>query len=227
MFRKRPLRRLPQAAVLASAAAVVIACGGGDDGGSTAQTPPPPPAGGAVNQAPAISGSPASSVMQNSAYDFTPTASDPNGDVLTFRVANLPSWATFSATTGRLSGTPAASDVRSYPNIRISVTDGQLTTDLAVFTINVVATTPGAVTLSWTPPTQNVDGTPLTDLAGYRVYWGTTSGNYPQSVTVLNPGISSYMVEQLTPATYYFVTTALDTSGNESEYSNVATKTVL
>ncbi len=70
--------------------------------------------------------------------------------------------------------------MRSYPNIRISVSDGQLTTNLGDFTINVVATSPGTATLSWTPPTQNTDGSPLTDLAGYRVYWGTSSGNYPE-----------------------------------------------
>ena len=66
----------------------------------------------------------------------------------------------------------------------------------------------------------------LTDLAGYRVYWGATSGNYPNSVSVPNAGVTTYMVEQLTPAAYYFVVTALDASGNESAHSNVATKTV-
>ena len=81
--------------------------------------------------------------MQGTAYDFTPTASDPNGEVLTFSIANMPSWAAFSTTTGRLSGTPSASDVRSYPNIRISVSDGRLTTNLGAFTINVVSTSTG------------------------------------------------------------------------------------
>jgi Putative Ig domain len=217
----RGVARIP---ALAVATALVVACGGGDEEIDAAANIPPP-AGGS-NQAPTISGSPPGSVMQNTAYDFTPSAGDPNGDVLTFSVVNRPSWGTFNRATGRLSGTPTASDVRSYPNIQISVSDGELTTNLATFTINVVATTGGTATLSWTPPTQNTDGSPLVDLAGYRVYWGTSSGNYPQSVTVMNPGITSYMVEQLTPATYYFVATALDASGNESKHSNVATKTI-
>ena len=42
----------------------------------------------------------------------------------------------------------------------------------------------GSATLSWTPPTQNMDGTPLTNLAGYRVYWGTSLGDYPNSTTL-------------------------------------------
>jgi hypothetical protein len=221
-FRRRRCGRgasgVYQIAVLAAFTVVVVGCGGDDSS--------PAPAGGS-NQAPAISGSPAGAVMQGTAYSFTPTASDPNGDVLTFSVVNLPSWATFSATNGRLSGTPSASDVRSYPDIRISVSDGQFTTNLATFTINVVATTNGTAMLSWTPPTQNTDGSQLTDLAGYRVYWGTTSGNYPNSVTLPNPGLTTYLVEQLTPAAYYFVITAFDSSGNESVYSNVATKTVM
>jgi Putative Ig domain len=206
---------------------MVVACGGDDEGDATEQNPPagtPPPGG--TNQAPSISGTPSTSVMQGTQYVFTPTASDVNGDVLTFSVVNRPSWATFNTATGRLQGTPAASDIRSYTGIRISVSDGRSTTDLGTFSIDVVATTSGAATLSWTPPTQNVDGSPLTDLAGYRVYWSTTSGTYPNSVTLLNPGLSSYMVEQLTPATWYFVATALDTSGNESMQSNVASKAI-
>ncbi len=84
----------------------------------------------------------------------------------------------------------------------------------------------GAATLDWMPPTTNMDGSPLADLAGYRIYWGTTPGSYPNSVTVNNPGLASYMVENLVPSTYYFVTTAFNTSGIESEFSNIAQKTI-
>lgn len=207
--------------ILAAAAFLVVACGGGDgDEGAAAQSP-----GG--NQAPLISGSPSATIAQDNDYSFQPSASDPNGDVLTFGIVNKPSWATFNQATGRLTGRPSSSDVRDYPNIQITVSDGALTASLPQFTINVVATAAGAATLSWTPPTQNTDGTPLSDLAGYRVYWGKSQGSYTNSQTLLNPGIVSHMVEQLTPATYYFVVTAIDTSGNESQYSNVATKTIL
>ena len=67
----------------------------------------------------------------------------------------------------------------------------------------------------------------LTDLKGYRIYWGTTQNSYPNSMTLNNAGLSSAVVDQLTPATWFFVVTAFDTSGNESAYSNVASKTVM
>ena len=79
--------------------------------------------------------------------------------------------------------------------------------------------TSGTATLSWTPPTRNEDGTPLS-LTGYKIYWGLTEGHYPNSVTVQNPGLSRYVVEQLTPATWHFVATALSVDG-ESSPSNV------
>ena len=81
--------------------------------------------------------------------------------------------------------------------------------------------------LTWTPPAQYTDGTPLTDLAGYKVYWGTTPGSYTNSVTLSNPGLSSYVVDQLTPATWYFALTAVNTAGVESDLSNQASKRVL
>ena len=76
----------------------------------------------------------------------------------------------------------------------------------------------GSATLSWTRPTTNTDGTPLTDLAGYRIYYGTSSGNYTQSINAGN--VTTYTVSNLTAGTtYYFVATAYDTSGYESGYS--------
>ncbi len=77
----------------------------------------------------------------------------------------------------------------------------------------------GDVTLTWDPPTTSADGTPLTDLAGYNVYYGAESGNYSQSIDAGN--VITYQVTNLTDGqTYYLSVTAYDTSGNESEYSN-------
>ncbi|MGD0885063.1 MAG: fibronectin type III domain-containing protein [Thermodesulfovibrionales bacterium] len=74
-------------------------------------------------------------------------------------------------------------------------------------------------TLTWIPPTTNANGTPLTDLAGYKIYYGTASGNYSQSISVGN--VTTYTVSNLTAgATYYFAVTAYDTAGNQSAYSN-------
>src|ERR1700690_1811631 len=82
-----------------------------------------------------------------------------------------------------------------------------------------------SVTLTWTPPTTNTDGTPLTDLAGYNVYYGTSSRSYGSPVNVGNA--ITYTVTNLTPGSYYFAVTAYDTSGNESAYSNEVLKNEL
>lgn len=85
----------------------------------------------------------------------------------------------------------------------------------------------GCVDLTWTAPTQNTDGSELTDLAGFKIYYGTVSGTYDQSVTIDSPTADNYSVCQLSTGTWYFVATAYNTSGIESDYSNEATKTVL
>jgi len=74
------------------------------------------------------------------------------------------------------------------------------------------------VHLAWTPPTENTDGTPLTDLAGYRIYYGTSSGNYTE---VLDAGTqTTYTVTGLqTGQIYYFAATTYDTSDQESAFS--------
>lgn len=86
--------------------------------------------------------------------------------------------------------------------------------------------TTGEATLSWTMPTTNVDDTPLTDLAGVKLYYGVASGTY---TTVIDATlVTTYAVTNLTVGTtYYFVATAYDTSGNESSYSNEIFKTII
>jgi hypothetical protein len=180
-----------------------------------------------ANRAPVISGTPLTQVLSGSSYSFTPTASDPDGDTLTFTISNSPSWATtFNTATGRLSGTPTAADVGTYTNVVIRVSDGQATTSLPAFGITVTAVATGSATLSWTPPTQNTDGSPLTNLAGYRIYWGRSQGNYTNSTTLNNSGLTSYVVDQLTPGTWFFVATSLNSQGAESSFSNSASKTI-
>jgi hypothetical protein len=178
------------------------------------------------NRPPVISGTPPTSVTAGTAYSFQPTASDPDGNTLTFSITNAPAWAAFSTTTGRLQGTPTASDVGTYANIAITASDGTATASLPAFSIAVVGVATGSASLSWTPPTTNTDGSPLTNLSGYRVYWGTALGNYPNSVTLNNAGLASYVVENLAPGTYYFVVTALSSAGSESAYSNTGSKTI-
>jgi hypothetical protein len=183
---------------------------------------------GTSNSAPTISGTPPTSVTAGNAYAFTPTAKDANGDTLAFSISNKPAWATFSTTTGRLSGTPSSAQTGTYSNIVIKVSDGKASASLPAFSIavNSTPTTNGSATLSWTPPTQNTNGTSLTNLAGYRIYYGKSASTMTQRISVPNPGVSRYVVEDLASATWYFTVRAYTTTGVESAASNTATKTV-
>ncbi|HKR34103.1 MAG TPA: putative Ig domain-containing protein [Steroidobacteraceae bacterium] len=182
---------------------------------------------GTSNTPPTISGTPPKSVVAGSLYSFTPTAKDANSDTLTFSISNKPAWATFSTTTGKLSGTPSSAQTGTYSNIIIKVSDGKATTALPAFAIVVSSTsTDGSATLSWTPPTQNTDGSSLTNLAGYRIYYGTSAGALNRTIQVANPGVSRYVVENLAAATWYFSVRAYTSGGVESNASNTATKTV-
>ena len=101
------------------------------------------------NSTPTISGVPDTTVLQDELYDFLPLADDPDGDTLSFSVRNLPRWATFDTTNGQLIGTPGLGDIGLYSDIVIDVSDGQATTELASFAIDVLAYANGVVTLSW------------------------------------------------------------------------------
>ena len=92
------------------------------------------------NYAPSISGSPATQVTEGSAYSFRPSVSDANNsDSHTFSISGKPSWASFSTSNGRLSGTPTISDVGLSSNIVITVTDSaSASARLNSFSIEVV-----------------------------------------------------------------------------------------
>ena len=82
------------------------------------------------------------------------------------------------------------------------------------------------VTINWQPPTQNTDGSTLTNLSGYNIHYGTKSGNYTQTVSVSNPGLATYVVDNLAPGKYYFAVAAVNSSGTESPLSSEVAATV-
>lgn len=94
------------------------------------------------NQPPTISGSPATTVMAATGYSFTPIASDPDADTLTFSINNKPAWASFDSATGQLSGTPSEQQVGTTSAVEIGVSDGTSTVSLPIFTIEVQAYVP-------------------------------------------------------------------------------------
>ena len=208
-------------------ALLMAACGGGG-GGKSAATSSQTPGGetGASNAAPTITGKPGGSILPGQAYSFQPSASDPDGDALEFSVTNLPDWAGFDSATGRLTGTPTSADVATYEGITIEVTDGEQSATIGPFAITVTQVGSGTATLSWVPPTENSDGSTLTDLAGYQVLYGQDAENLDQVATLTNPSLSSYVIDNLTTGTWFFAVVAVNSDGETSPLSNLASKAI-
>jgi hypothetical protein len=160
---------------------------------------------------------------------FQPTVSQ-GGGVITFSVQGQPNWATFNAKTGELTGTPAPVNEGKTGLIIITATNGSTSSSIGPFTIAVNAPSAppatGSATLSWTEPTENTDGTPITGLAGYHIYYGTSEGAMSTTITVASPTETSYVVTGLAPGTYYFTVVAYNTAGVDSPQSNLANKTI-
>lgn len=184
----------------------------------TAVTPTPP----------AISGTPATTDIIGTTYTFTPQASAPSGDSLSFSVQNKPSWTVFSIASGTLSGTPTTADAGTYSNIVISASDGGASASLPAFsiTVNQPASASGTATVTWTAPVANVDGSALTDLAGYHIHYGTSASSLTTIVDVPSPGATTYTLANLASGTWYFAASAYTTSGLESTLSNTLSKSI-
>jgi hypothetical protein len=218
--------------VLASHA--LVGCGGGDGDAVTpvASATTADETGTAATAT--ISGTPQTSVTVGTSYSFTPTASDSDGGTLKFSISNAPAWATFNAATGQLSGSPTVTNTGMTTNIVITATDGTATASLPAFTITVTGTagttapTSGTATVSWVAPTQNSNGTALTNLAGYIVYYGTSAStlSQEQSVQVANPAALSYTITGLGSGTWYFGVVSYTASGEQSALSTVSSKTI-
>jgi hypothetical protein len=84
----------------------------------------------------------------------------------------------------------------------------------------------GSATLNWTPVTKNRDGTLLTDLAGYRLHYGTSASSLSAVVELANPNLTTYLVSNLPSGTWYFGVTAYASNGTESPMSNIVQKTI-
>lgn len=227
--------------------ALCIGCGGGGggDSGSSAQSgsPPPttqpgqapspapdptptPPTG---NSAPTISGSAGASALVGSVYQFQPSATDPDGDTLTFSASNLPPWASLDSATGLVSGTPGANDVGEYESITVTVADAAQQASIAPFTIVVSATgspVAGGAAVQWTLPPSKVDGTPLDDLAGYRIAYGRTAEDLDDSVFIDNPAATTYQFDALEGGIWYFAVIAVNAGGLEGPPSIAVMKSI-
>jgi len=186
------------------------------------------------NIPPKLAGTAPAGVVAGHPYSFQPSATDPNGLKIVFTIANAPAWASFNTATGLLSGTPTAGNVGPYSNIVITAYDGYSKAVLPAFKILVSPAVgspaepsspeqgaTGSATLSWIPPTRNIDGSVLTNLAGYHIYYGATP-ELGQTVTVANAGLTRYVMSGLLRATWYFALTAYDRNGRESDRTEVS-----
>lgn len=171
------------------------------------------------NRVPTISGTASNSIEAGKPYAFRPKAYDADGDVLTFTISGKPAWASFDRSNGTLHGTPGAADAGSYANIVIAVSDGKSRKALPAFTLTVTPAATRSVTVKWHAPTQNTDGTPLTGLSGYKVFYGTASHQYSMSMYLAGADTDSVVVEDLAPGTYYFSVQAVNSSGVASSYA--------
>jgi hypothetical protein len=198
----------------------------------------------ATNQAPWIKGTSPKNITARFWYSFKPSAGDPNGRTLKFSIVGKPTWATFSTSTGKLSGrSPTTTTGKTYSGIAIRASDGSLSATLPKFSLTVVAPASSSVTLRWLAPMLNVDGTVLTNLKGYQVEYGTASdgtaitnltgykvsyGNATQTYTVeLNisgAATNSVVIEDLQPGAYYFPVKAVNSNGVVSDFSNEVSK---
>jgi fibronectin type III domain protein len=139
--------------------------------------------------------------------------------------------ATACTASGGWTGSLATSGAKSTGPLSASTTytlsctgaGGSATQSAAV---TVTAAPNGTATLSWTPPTTNTDGTPVTTLAGYHVYYGTSQAALTQSVAISGPTTTSYEVTGLAAGTWYFAVAADAMDGTEGPQSALGSKTL-
>ena len=171
-----------------------------------------------ANRPPVIGGTPVTWATAGQPYSFRPAVSDADSDPLTFSIAGRPAWAMFDTSNGTLYGTPTSSG--TFANIVIGVSDGMASVSLPAFAIVVAASPTTSATVSWTAPTMHSDGTPITGLSGFRVFAGTTPGQYSQNVSIPGAGVTSVVLDGLASGNvWYFVVTAVNSAGLESAKS--------
>lgn len=210
--------------MIGTAASLLVACFGSGSPETAGEPPPgttPPPA---ANGAPAISVADSFEVLVGRELTITPSASDPDHDALSFAVSNRPEWMSFSGRTGVLIGTPGAGDVGIFRPV-ITVSDGKAQAS-GQAKITVAQAAAGRATLNWEAPTQRVDGSPLTNLAGFRIYYGNSVEDLRYVMQVADPGARSHVIENLTHGSWFFACSAYDAGGGESAHSRVAMKTI-
>ena len=203
-------------------------CGGGSSDTGPVGELPATSVPTSVNQAPTILAHIDAPVRAGESFNWQPVASDADGDQLTFSAFNLPPWATLDTSTGRVTGTPSVEEVGLYESITITVADNaRHSTTSQPFSITVVGEVgTGLASLRWESPPSKVDGSPLDDLAGYRILFGRNSDDLDQSVFIGDPATTTYQFDTLTKGIWYFQVVAVSASGLEGPPTTIASKSI-
>jgi hypothetical protein len=165
-----------------------------------------------------------SSATASTAADPIPSLVSPNvGVVDRTSETGIPS-AVVTAEPAASTTTPAAGTTSSSSTVTVASSDKTATNSTTPAKSNSPST--GTATLDWMPPTDNTDGSVLTDLAGYTVYYGTSPSNLTQSVKVTNPGLTAYTLSNLGSGTWYFAVSSYSSAGAESSPSSVVSTTI-
>jgi hypothetical protein len=213
-----------RAALFVVVASALGACGGGSSA-TVADVSAPPTASSTTAGTLQISGPRVDAAVANQRYEFVPEIGDVGTANVTYSVDGKPAWATFDATSGVLSGVPSGADVGSRQRVRVTASTAGASSTHEI-DLQVVATADGAAEVALSAPATRTDGSTIGDLAGYRIYYGKTATRLDHFVDVKDASVPGAQVSGLTPGTWYFVATAYDASGFESETTEVASKTI-
>jgi len=123
-------------------------------------------------------------------------------------------------------GAQVASNTTSTPPTTATTTPASGSPSTGSKATTPVKTINGVATLDWMPPTSNSDGSVLTNLAGYTVYYGTSPNDLSKTIKVSNPGLTAYTVEGLTSGKWYFAVTAHSADGVESNRTVTVSTTI-
>lgn len=172
-----------------------------------------------------LAGARVDTTLVGDAWIYAPTVSGAAGVALAYRLERAPDWMSVDPDTGDVSGAPLAEQVGRYSGIRLVASDGRAEAALS-FDLEVVADATGSARVAWQRPSVRSDGTPLANLATYRVYYGRSPERLDRRIDVHDANASGAEIAGLTSGTWYFSATALDAAGYESEPSPVASKQI-
>ena len=205
-------------------------CGGGAPSKSAQTDAPdtlPAPTQPAANRAPTIAAVGDGYARVGETFSLDPAAVDADGDALRYSATNLPIWASIDPETGRITGTPGPGDLGVHELITIVVADSGRRAETAPFAITVLGdANTGVATLRWEPPPSKLDGSPLDDLAGYRILYGRSADDLDQSVLINDPAITSYEFTDLPKGVWYFAVVAVNAGGLEGPPTVISTKSI-